>query len=75
MTVCISVCPMQLGVQVNAGMMPVAEYGQQYGQHYGQENDYGDQQAWQQGGHQATITQEGKASEPDKIQPKQVGGA
>ncbi|XP_071010608.1 protein transport protein Sec16B-like isoform X3 [Oncorhynchus clarkii lewisi] len=67
--------PGMLGVQVNAGMMPVAEYGQQYGQqygqHYGQENDYGDQQAWQQGGHQATITQEGKASEPDKIQPKQ----
>ncbi|XP_041696187.1 protein transport protein Sec16B [Coregonus clupeaformis] len=59
--------PGMIGVHVNAGMMPVAEYSQQYGQEYG----YGGQQAWQQGGHQATITQEGKASEPDKIQPKQ----
>ncbi|CAB1332133.1 unnamed protein product, partial [Coregonus sp. 'balchen'] len=66
-----SVCPMQMGVHMNVGTMPVAEYGQQYGQEYGQKYGYGGQQAWQQGGHQGTITQEGKASETDKIQPKQ----
>ncbi|XP_012990575.2 protein transport protein Sec16B isoform X1 [Esox lucius] len=53
------------GIHFNSGMM--AGDVQQSGQTY----DYVGKLAWHQGGHRSTITQEGKALEPDQIQPKQ----